>query len=68
MDKFWMVWDEENRLPRYKHTTENAARVEAERLATQNQGRTFHVLGLVDSCKVKTVFWKSEQDHDEIPF
>jgi len=68
MGKFWTVWREGSGFMQFKHETEGGARAEAERLATQNQGITFHVLGLVDSCKVKTVFWASEHDQNQVPF
>jgi hypothetical protein len=66
--KFWLVWNEANGLPTYKHDSEQSARSEAERLAKNRQGEEFHVLELVDSCKVKTVFWRSQQQNDDIPF
>lgn len=65
MEKFWMVWNEGNRSPAFKHWTADSAMIEAERLARQNPGQKFHVLELVDSCRVKDVFWASEQANTE---
>lgn len=67
MQEFWMVWNEGNRGPVFKHSTEKSARNEAERLALQNRGQTFHVLKVIDSCRSNDVVWASSR-LDAIPF
>lgn len=63
---FWFVWNEARGLPRHKHWTPQEARQEAERLARENPGQHFHVLGLLGTCAHNAVTW-TEPD-DEIPF
>ena len=60
MKKFWMVWNEGNRDPRFKHGTEEMARIEAERLARLFPGSIFYLLTSVDACKVNDIKWDSE--------
>ena len=71
-EKFFVVWNENAGPPRHKHKgihAEDNARKEAERLARENPGETFHVLKLVDSCCKKEVFWSSDfADLGEVPF
>lgn len=71
MENFWIVWGNEGRTPTFKHTTEESARTEAERLARVAPGQVFHVMALVDSCKKNDVLWASEmniKNDDGIPF
>ena len=62
---FWMVWNEQGRNPTVKHDSKESAITEAERLARLNPGCEFHVLRLVDSCRLADVQWRSEE---ELPF
>lgn len=43
-NKFWLVWNAAAGVPRVKHTTEEAAYAEAQRLAANNPGKHFYVL------------------------
>lgn len=65
MTSFWMVWNEGNQDPRYKHPTERQARDEAERLARANPGKRFFLLRAVDVCKWKDISWEVD---DSVPF
>lgn len=65
MESFFIVWCESAGRPTFKHTTFDAARLEAERLATENPGRQFHVLQSVGTAQHRKVDWF---DHDQIPF
>jgi len=62
MKKFWMVWNEGNRDPRLKHATEEAARVETERLARMNPLQKFYLLAAIDCCQVNDISWACEKD------
>lgn len=44
--RFWLVWNDGpfGRVPTHKHSTQEAAKQEAERLATQNPGTRFWVM------------------------
>ena len=44
---FWLVWSEDGRAPMHKHRDRDAAETEAARLASNNQGRSFHVLAVM---------------------
>lgn len=50
--KFWMVWCPAGRQPIYRHSSEESARAEAERLARQNQESEFYVLEATARVKV----------------
>lgn len=66
---FWFVWNENGGMPQVKHANLSAARREAERLARNNPGQTFHVLELVGSCKKTDVEWMPCEDTEaRIPF
>jgi hypothetical protein len=43
-EKFWMVWREGGKRPRFKHTTHEAALIEAKRVAEQHPGFATYVL------------------------
>lgn len=68
-EKFWIVAD--NNFPTratYKHTTENMARLEAQRLAKEHQGNKFVVLEAIYAVEISAlVETEYEQDLD-IPF
>lgn len=58
-DKFWIVWNEDL-LPEgsfKKHGSLELAMKEAERLANNHHGSTFHVLEIKGSCKYATIHW-----------
>ena len=59
MDEFYLVWCEENGNPTYKHPVLEQAKAEAERLARNNPGKVFNVLGLIDSCRKNDIVWAS---------
>lgn len=63
--KFYMVWCEIGNPPTVKHETHDKACREAERLATFNPGRTFHVLECVTSVKKSDLIWTGEMP---VPF
>ena len=44
MTQFWMVWNPNRKQPTYRHETEAAAVIEAERLARLNPSEDFFVL------------------------
>lgn len=44
---FWLVWNENGQAPRFKHPNLAAAEGEAARLAQENPGSSFHVLGVL---------------------
>ena len=54
---FWVVWNEDGAAPMFKHGDRDSAEKEAERLARLNAGQTFHVLGLVGSCRRSDLQW-----------
>jgi hypothetical protein len=66
MNTFWMVWNEGNRQPTFKHKTEESARKEAERLARNCPGEVFHVLKVIATCQKVDVQWTEIED-DFIP-
>ncbi len=68
MDKFWMVWKENDRDPRFKHPTETEARLEAERLARMNPGIRFYILESIDACKMHDIVWANKPPMDSEPF
>lgn len=41
------------------HESRRDARIEAERLARLNPGKTFKVLALIDECRTVDVVWES---------
>ena len=43
-EKFWIIWNPERGLPKYRHTSLEFAKVEAKRLALLHPGQEFHVL------------------------
>jgi hypothetical protein len=58
MNAFWIVWNELSGASTVKHSTEQSARQEAERLARSNAGQTFHVLMSIASCRKVDVEWR----------
>ena len=44
MEEFWMVWCEEQGMPKVKHLSVSSAEKEAERLARLHPGARFYVL------------------------
>ena len=63
---FFVVWNPDHGLPRMQHLDHEAAKAEAKRLAEQNPGERFFVLG-VTGCAVRQepVEWI---EADTIPF
>jgi len=61
MSYCWYVlrMDEKGRSPQKRHTSEESAREEAERLAIANPGVKFSVVRLVASVAVNTPMWFS---------
>ncbi len=68
----WFVWNPKGNVPKFLHSSEHAARVEAERLARQAPGETFMVLMSVAECTKVDVSWKDHDgkdfDEEQIPF
>lgn len=56
-DHFWLVWNEQGHSPTFKHTSPVTAKMEAERLATQNPGQSFHVLQVTGTARYNAVNW-----------
>lgn len=54
---FWLVWCEDGRNPTYKHTTEESAKREAERLAEKYPHTVFVVLEAKGACKKTDIEW-----------
>jgi len=48
---FWLVWNEDGRVPMHKHATRADAEAEAARLAANAPGRSFHVLAVMASVR-----------------
>lgn len=46
---FWLVWNEDGFMPRFKHPNLSSAEAEAARLASENPGTAFHVLGVLST-------------------
>jgi hypothetical protein len=65
--EFWMIWNEHRSAPTVKHRSDFIARQEAERLARQSPGESFHVLRLVGTVKVADVIWTLPRV-DDLPF
>lgn len=40
---FWLVWNQDGRVPRFRHKDKLAAEREAERLARMNPGERFYL-------------------------
>lgn len=56
MDKFYMVWKENDRSPRIKHISKILARNEAERLAESNPNDAFYVMEAISISKcIRTI-------------
>lgn len=66
--EFWLVWNERGHAPTYKHDTLVSAKAEAERLARNNPGHSFHVLSLYGTCAKNDVLWSTTRMADDIPF
>jgi hypothetical protein len=48
---FFLVWNEDGYMPRHKHETKELAEAEAARLAGDNPGSEFHVLGVMATIR-----------------
>lgn len=44
---FWLVWNENGKVPMHKHTLRDEAETEAARLAILDPGASFHVLAVM---------------------
>ena len=64
---FWVVWNPSQGLPRYRHTTIDEAKAEAERLARLSQGQKFYVLQALGVAEVEKAKIYRNLD-DGIPF
>lgn len=62
LGKFWMVLGVG--MPRVRHTSKQAAKLEAERLAIMNPGEDFVVLESLATCRKDSVQWELN-DEDE---
>lgn len=51
IEKFWMVFGVQRGSPTYRHTSKQAAQMEAKRLAKKHPGEMFIVLAAVDAFK-----------------
>jgi len=64
IEQFFVVWNETGNNPTFKHTTMEAAKKEAERLASQYGGE-FHVLAACGTARRTNVVF---EEVDNIPF
>ena len=65
---FYVVWNPEGGPPTFRHGTIMGAEMEATRLARENPGRHFFVLGTIaEVVKADVTVTRFEQD-SEIPF
>ncbi len=55
--KFWLVWDVGGYAPKRQHWTKEAAQNEAQRLASNNPGKTFAIMSCVGAyvCNLSPV-------------
>ncbi len=68
-DAFWIVWNPDNhRAPKYRHDTFRAADSEAKRLARENPGCEFIVMGSCRSVKVANLIVTDFTSDADIPF
>lgn len=71
---FWLVWNPQGRQPMYRHSTYASAVAEARRLAGNNPGHEFYVLGCLGRAVKVEVEYKEisslpdQFDEDELPF
>lgn len=52
---FYFVWNPMGRAPSFRHATYDAALGEAKRLARDNAGQEFIILGAMTRCVVETL-------------
>lgn len=62
---FYLVWNPNRAMPKYKHPNEESAVLEAKRLSALHPGEDFVVLRSVGTAKKIEV---SYNEHDWIPF
>lgn len=71
-EKFWIVWCPTGaKPPSFRHPTFGAATTEADRLARENPGREFFVLGAESSCcavSMQRVEYLDPTPDPQIPF
>lgn len=65
---FYLVWREGGGIPTYKHSTQQLAEMEAERLARGNPGDTFHVMACLSSVKRTDIVWTRPDPNADLPF
>jgi hypothetical protein len=58
METFWMVWNENDRGPQFKHFNIQEAYREAERIALICPGSKIHVLQCLNTCQHNKVNWE----------
>lgn len=64
----WLVWNPSASFPKYQHSTYEAARAEAERLARQFPGTKFFVMEAVGRALVEKPSIYEEFKPYEVPF
>lgn len=70
-DGFYLVWNPSTNYTQRQHKTFEAAKAEAKRLAAQNKGSRFYVLGALGCAVVNEPIQWIENDFDldaAIPF
>lgn len=65
-EKFWVVWNPDHGLPKFKHIDADAAEREASRLAAANPGHTFVVLEA--RCAMRSTTIQRIDFIDPLPF
>ncbi len=66
INTFYLVWNELNGTPTYKHKTLLSAEKEAKRLAKNNPGEKFHVLTSNSTFEMPDPVIKTEHTTDDM--
>ena len=66
--KFWIVWNPAGKNPKFRHTSEDSAKAEAARLATENPGVKFIVLESKRDYVFQGIKETEHKEFDGLPF
>ena len=64
MKPVFYVYCPETRYTNYKHSTQESAECEAERLARKHPGIRFQVLSVIGECRMTDIIWDKVQPDD----
>lgn len=67
-DKIFCVFNPDGRAPKYKHSSEGSAKMEAVRLARENPGQKFFVMVAMGVACKEDVTYTVLEIEDGIPF